>query len=70
MSPWKFRSSSGDIDMDFVPVYRRHSDTNALLIRSNQNQVFGLYSGTIRVEGKEISFKDLPGFAEKVFNRW
>ena len=70
MSPWKFRSSSGDIDMDFVPVYRRHSDTNALVIRSNQNQVFGLYSGTIRIEGKEIAFKDLPGFAEKVFNRW
>ncbi|MGN1261516.1 MAG: DUF2804 domain-containing protein, partial [Candidatus Enteromonas sp.] len=63
MAPWKFRSSSGDIDMDFVPVYRRHCDTNALLIRSNQNQVFGLYSGKIVLEGKEIAFQDLPGFA-------
>lgn len=69
-SPWIFRSKKGDIALEFKPVYVRHSDTNVLLIRSNQNQVFGLYSGRFEVEGKTIELIDVPGFAEKVYNRW
>ena len=70
MRPWTFRSKSGDIAMTFTPIYDRHSDTNALLIRSNQHQVFGTFSGTITAEGKVYEIHDLLGFAEKVYNRW
>lgn len=70
MSPWIFRSREGDIDMVFTPVYDRHADTNLLVLRSNQHQVFGTFKGVIRAEGKVYEIRDLPGFAEKVYNRW
>lgn len=70
MSPWTFRSKSGDISMKFTPIINRHADTNVLLIRSNQNQVFGKFSGYVIIEGKEVYFDNLLGFAEKVYNKW
>ena len=70
MSPWIFRSATGEVDLLFTPIYDRHSDTNLLVLRSNQHQVFGTFRGTIRVEGQEIAINDLSGFAEKVYNRW
>lgn len=70
MSPWTITSLSGDINVYFKPVLDRHSDSNVLLIRSNQHQVFGLFTGNIKINGEEVHFENLPGFAEKVYNRW
>ena len=67
---WIFRSDSGEVDMQFELVYDRHSDTNLLILRSNQHQVFGFYNGVIRVGEQEFRIDHLPGFAEKVYNRW
>lgn len=70
LKPWRITSEENDLTLSFKPVIDRHADTNVLLIRSNQHQVFGYFSGTLRVEGKAIEVKDLPGFAEKVYNKW
>ena len=70
MKPWTFRSKEGDIAIQFQPVYDRHADTNLLFLRSNQHQVFGTFSGEIHADGKTFSFEELPGFAEKVYNKW
>ena len=70
MGKWIFRSISGEVEMTFTPIYDRHADTNLLILRSNQHQVFGKFNGVIRVDGKEFEIKDLTGFAEKVYNRW
>ncbi len=71
MEPWKFTSSDGRFEMDFEPVLDRFSDTNVIIIRSSQHQVFGRFSGrAVLDDGKIIDLKDFPGFAEKVFNRW
>ncbi|MBP5216958.1 MAG: DUF2804 family protein, partial [Bacilli bacterium] len=70
MAPWRFRSSSGDVQVDFLPILDRHSNTNALIIQSKQHQVFGLFSGFILVEDQKINFENLLGFAEKVHNRY
>lgn len=70
MKDWSFYFPDDSFELHFHPVYNRHSDANALLIRSNQNQVFGLFSGSIMLEGEVVSFSSLPGFAEKVFNKW
>jgi len=67
---WTFTSKSGDINLIFEPLFDRASNTNALLIQSDQHQVFGRFSGTFRVKGKNIHFENLIGFAEKVKNRW
>ncbi len=70
MKPWTFTSEKGDINLTFVPIIDRYANTNALIIQSLQHQVFGYFSGTIKVEGKEYKFENLLGFAEKVKNRW
>lgn len=71
LSPWTFTSSDKRFEMKFTPILNRHSDTNALILRSNQNQVFGYFSGTaILDDGTKIKVKKLLGFAEKVFNKW
>ena len=71
LKPWTFSSSDGRFEMDFVPVLDRHSDTNVLIIRSTQHQVFGRFTGrAVLDDGAVIELKDFPGFAEKVYNRW
>ena len=67
---WTFTSKSGDIDLKFKPIIDRYSNTNALIIQSNQHQVFGYFTGTIIADGKEFEIKNLLGFAEMVKNRW
>ena len=70
MEDWTFTSESGDINLTFHPIIDRYANTNALIIQSNQHQVFGYFSGTIKVEDKEYKLNNLLGFAEKVKNRW
>lgn len=70
MKDWTFRFKEDSFELRFHPLYDRHSDTDALLLRSNQHQVFGLFSGSFLLDGEAISFSDVPGFAEKVFNKW
>ena len=71
MSPWRFTSSDGRFEMDFTPVLDRKSRTSALVIESDQHQVFGRYTGkAVLDDGTEVRVKDFFGFAEKVKNRW
>ncbi len=71
LKPWRFSSSDGRFEMTFEPVLDRASDTNVLIIRSNQHQVFGYFSGKAVLDGGEVmSINRFPGFAEKVANRW
>ena len=49
----------------------RASCTDFKILKSDQHQVFGTFTGTaILDDGTEIHVKDLPGFAEKVENKW
>ena len=70
MSPWKFTSNDGAVDLEFVPIVNRRDNTNLLVLKSNQNQVFGLFSGTLKIQDKVIEIKNQIGFAEKVTNLW
>ena len=71
LSPWTFDSDDGRFTMDFVPVLDRASCTDLKLIKSDQHQVFGRFTGTaVLDDGTEIRVKDFPGFAEKVENKW
>ena len=57
--------------MTFQPILDRHSNTNVLLIQSNQHKVFGYFSGkAILDDGAELILDKFFGFAEKVFNKW
>ncbi len=71
MKPWTFSSSDGRLELDFVPVIDRASCTSAVVIKSDQHQVFGRFSGKVVLDdGEVIVIKDLLGFAEKVLNKW
>ena len=71
MSPWTFSSDDGRFEMDFIPVLDRASCTDIKLIKSDQHQVFGRFSGrAVLDDGQAIEVKDFPGFAEKVENKW
>lgn len=71
LKPWTFTSDDGKFEMDFVPIIDRASCTDVKLIKSDQHQVFGKYSGIAVLEdGTKIEIKDFIGFAEKVENKW
>lgn len=71
LKPWTFTSDDGRFEMEFQPVLDRASCTSVLVIKSDQHQVFGRFTGkAVLDDGKVIEVKDLTGFAEKVYNRW
>ena len=69
--PWRFSSSDGRFEADFLPVLDRAAKLDFKAIVSDQHQVFGRMSGTaVLDDGTEIRFKDVMCFAEKVHNRY
>lgn len=71
LKPWTFSSEDGRFEMDFVPVIDRAARTNALIIGSDQHQVFGRFTGrAVLDDGTALELKDFLGFAEKVRNRY
>jgi len=71
LSPWTFTSDDGRFEMDFHPIMDRASCTDVKLIKSDQHQVFGRFSGSVILDdGAKITEKDFLGFAEKVENKW
>ncbi len=68
---WIIGSDDGRLHLTFFPVLDRSAKLNALIVCSDQQQVFGRFSGTARLDdGTELKFKDVMGFAERVTNRW
>lgn len=71
MKPWKFTSSDGRFEMDFVPILDRAACTDVKIILSDQHQVFGKMTGkAILDDGTVIELKDLVCFAEDVHNKY
>lgn len=71
LKPWKFTSSDGRFEMDFVPVIDRAAKLNALIIASDQHQVFGRMSGRVVLDdGTALAVKNMMCFAERVHNRY
>lgn len=70
-APWRFTSSDGRFEMRFEPILDRASSADLGLLKSDQHQVFGRFSGWVTLDdGARLEIKDLLGFAEKVHNRW
>ncbi len=68
---WHFTDDGGRVDLLFTPILDRASKTDVLVICSDQHQVFGRFTGTLKTDdGNEIRLTDFLGFAEKVFNKW
>lgn len=71
MSPWHVTDNQGRVDLTFTPAMDRAALTSALIIQSDQHQVFGHFSGHVTLDdGTVLKISHLLGFAEKVSNRW
>ena len=67
----QFKSSDGRFEKDFVPVLDRAARTAAMVIETDQHQVFGRMSGkAVLDDGTVIEVKDMMCFAEDVHNRY
>ena len=71
LKPWTFTSDDGRFEMDFVPIIDRASNTDFKVLKSDQHQVFGRFTGTaVLDDGTHLQIRDFLGFAEKVENKW
>ena len=71
MNPWKITSSDQRFEMTFTPLLDRAAKISAVLISSDQHQVFGHMNGiAILDDGTKIQVHDMLCFAEFVHNRY
>ena len=71
LSPWHFTSSDGRFTAEFRPILDRAACTDFQVLKSDQHQVFGCFTGEcVLDDGTALSFRDFPGFAEQVENKW
>ncbi len=71
MAPWRMRTGTTPVvDLTFAPFYDRAEATNLLLLSSSVHQVFGRYTGTLRVDDRVIRVEGLLGWAEEHIARW
>ncbi|MDO4378113.1 MAG: DUF2804 domain-containing protein [Erysipelotrichia bacterium] len=68
---WHFTDNNNQLDLRFEPILDRANRTNALIIESDQHQVFGKFYGQCKLDDtRTITLDGQLGFAEKVRNRW
>lgn len=71
MSTWLITDNEGRLDMTFTPILDRVDKTDALIISTDQHQVFGMFNGTATLDdGTVLNISNALGFAEKVKNKW
>ena len=70
LASWTIKSNDGKVDLEFFPILDRHDDTNLLILKSLQHQVFGRFRGRLVADDKVIELNNKVGFAEKVTNYW
>lgn len=72
MQPWHFMSDDGRLDITLTPKHHRNIGFMIpKIIGMKSNQLFGDFNGyAILDDGTKIDVKDMPAFAEKVYNCW
>ncbi|HDP35416.1 MAG TPA: DUF2804 domain-containing protein [Candidatus Hydrogenedentes bacterium] len=71
MRPWRMRTqSSQTVRLEFAPFYEKAGALNLLVISAKTHQMFGRFSGILRVDGKPIAVDNVLGWAEEHQARW
>jgi hypothetical protein len=68
-SLWQIKTLDGIIHMEFKPLGMRGEDVNAILIMSRFKQPFGVFTGTVKIDGLDHSFIGY-GVVEEHFAKW
>ena len=64
LAEWRVSTADGAVDLKFAPAGMHSEDKNLGLIASKFVQPCGLYSGTLRVGGKELVLERVLGVTE------
>ena len=71
LKPWKITSDDGRLELDFRPILDWAACTDLKVLKSDQHQIFGYFSGSaVLDDGTRLEIRELLGFAEKVVNKW
>ena len=71
MSPWRFTSNDGRLEMEFQPVYDNVNVIDVGVICMSGHQVFGKFTGrAVLDDGTVIELAERMGFVEKYHNKW
>ena len=69
LAPWHVTDDEGRLDVTFTPLLDRADCINALVVRTDQHQVFGAFDGTVVLDdGTPFRIAGLQGSAEVVHN--
>ncbi|MCK8477821.1 DUF2804 domain-containing protein [Microbacterium aurugineum] len=69
LRPWRVHGETADLT--FSPFYDKRSRTNAVVIASRTDQLFGVWTGwALDDTGTRVRVDGIEGFAEEVLNRW
>jgi hypothetical protein len=69
--PWHFTGNDGSFDVRMIPFFDNYSETKMLFIDTHCHQIFGLFSGAVRLpEGTVLRFDNISAFCEHAENRW
>ena len=59
------------VDLTFRPEFNRSSCHDRIVVRSREDQAFGVFSGTVTTQdGTVYQARDVYGWAEEVHRRW
>lgn len=72
LKPWHIRSADGKaLDLEFTPALERTARTQALVLRSEVHQLFGVYRGVVPdADGNAVAIDGLTGWAEEHVAAW
>ncbi len=71
LKTWKITSDDNRLSGVFTPILNRQAHTNALIIATIQNQIFGHFNGTaVLDDGTSLNVKDFFCAVEVVHNRY
>ena len=70
MDDWTYLSDDGKFSFKMKPVYDNHTKTKMLWVDNECHQVFGFFSGYIKIDDNFIQIKDFWAFTEFAHNRW
>ncbi len=69
LMPWRIESNDDRVDLDFSPILDRAAAINALILSTDQHQVFGRVSGNVLLKNnRRLVIRDLTCFFEIVHN--
>jgi hypothetical protein len=71
LRPWRVEDPDGRLMLELSPRHVKHTKANALVLRTETQQVFGTWSGSVTTDAGEVLTLDgLQGFAEESHSRW